>query len=149
MCFDTHYAMVQKKERYIMTFELRALLILCSIFFFLIITHKIRNLSVKIIDMFYWILLSVLFVLMGLFQDIVGLVAHWIGFESPTNFVFLVVIFLLLWKTFSLSLQFSQQSEKLKDAIEELAIRQTREQNETREVNETGEENETRENTVS
>ena len=116
-----------------MTFGLRALLILCSIFFFLIIVHKIKNSSVKIMDMFYWILLSVLFVLMGLFPHIVGLVACWIGFESTANFVFLVVIFLLLWKTFSLSMQFSRHTEKFKDAIEELAIRQTKEGNETSE----------------
>lgn len=107
---------------------LRILLILSSILFFLILIHKIRSSSVRIMDMFYWVFLCILFMLMSLFPDMVIAISRGLGFESPTNFVFLVVIFLLLWKTFSMSIQLSRQNEQMKDTIEQIVIQNKREE---------------------
>lgn len=112
-----------------MTEGLRILLIIFSILFLLIIIRKIRSSSVRIIDMFYWIVMSALFVFMAVCPDVVMRLSHVLGFESPVNFVLVVVIFLLMWKIFLMAIQISSQNEQFKDAVEELTIRLQREEN--------------------
>lgn len=106
-----------------MIIGLRVLLFVAAALYFLFSVLRIRKSNVRIMDMVFWILMSALLVIMGIFPEWIMKLSHLIGFESPINFVFLVVIFLLLFKCFSMSIQISTQSEKINSIVEELAIR--------------------------
>lgn len=106
-----------------MTITLRLLLVIVAVFNFILITYKIRESNVRIMDMFFWVIFSLLFIVMGVWPQIVIRFSHFIGFESPTNFVFLLVIFLLLFKCFLMSIEISRQKELIDEILEETAIR--------------------------
>lgn len=115
--------MVSEEEECVLTITLRLLLVFVAVFNFFLITYKIRESNVRIMDMFFWVACSILFIIMGIFPQIVSMFSHMIGFESPTNFVFLLVIFLLLFKCFLMSIEISRQREQINEVLEETAIR--------------------------
>ena len=95
---------------------------------------RIRKSDVRIMDMFSWIVLSITLVLMSIFPQVIMRLALLFGFEASVNFIFLVIIFYLLFRCFSLSIQLSHEKEKMRSAIEEMTIRlqELEERSETR-----------------
>ena len=106
-----------------MTVTLQIFLLIGSLVALIYTAVTVRKSDVKIMDMFSWIILSVLLVFMSLFPQVMSWLAHFFGFESPVNFIFLVIICFLLFRCFSLSIQLSREKEKIRSAIEELAIK--------------------------
>lgn len=75
-------------------------------------------------DAFFWIVFSFVLMVIGVFPGIAMFFAKVVGVQSPVNFVYLVVIFLLLLRTFMLTIRISFLEEKVKNLIEEIAIRE-------------------------
>jgi len=75
-------------------------------------------------DAVFWIVLSAMIVIISVFPQIATFLSDLIGFESASNFVFLVFIFILIIKLFQLSVQVSMQKHKLQMLIEEYAVKQ-------------------------
>lgn len=109
-----------------MSISLRVILLVASILTCCYITRKLRKSQIQIMDTVFWLLLSVVFVLIALFPQFVNWVSILMGFMSPVNLVFLVMIFLLLVRCFLLSIRVSQLEDKLNNLVEELAIREKR-----------------------
>ena len=61
-------------------------------------------------------------VIISVFPRIVIYVSDWIGIESPANFVFLCIIFLLLIKVFHLSLHVSKQQYQIQRLAQIIAL---------------------------
>lgn len=101
---------------------MRILLMLGSICTLLYLVRYIRKSRVKIEDMLFWILLAVLMVILGIFPDIAVRCATWMKVQSPINFVFLLIIFLLLAKQFVLSVRLSQMEIRLAELAQREAI---------------------------
>lgn len=76
----------------------------------------------RIDDTVSWILMAFSLLVISLFPNIVISLAYFLGFESPINFVFLFIIFLLLQKVFCLSLQISQLEYKVSTLVQKIAI---------------------------
>lgn len=74
--------------------------------------------------LFFWIVFSFVLMVIGVFPGIAMFFAKVVGVQSPVNFVYLVVIFLLLLRTFMLTIRISFLEEKVKNLIEEIAIRE-------------------------
>lgn len=109
-----------------MSIYLRILLIVACVFTSQYVLYKIRKSQMKIEGALYWLFFSALILILSFFPEIGMAVSGWIGIESTANFIFLVIIFLLIIKVFSLSLKGSQIEYKLSVVIEELAIIQNR-----------------------
>lgn len=107
-----------------MTISFRIILALVSIITCWFVLRKIRKTQMQIEDALYWILVSIGLVLLSIFPQIVTFFSDLIGVESDTNFVFLVMIFVVLIKLFFLSLNISQLKCKLKTLIQEQALKQ-------------------------
>lgn len=103
--------------------QIRILLILFSIFTAGGIFLKIRKSSCKTSDAVFWIALSVLLVVMGFFPQFPIMCAQALGVESPVNFVYLVIIFILLVKCFSLSIKLSMTTYKVEQLAKYIAIK--------------------------
>lgn len=106
-----------------MSIVLRILLFVVSSFTMIFIVRKIRKSQMQVLDAMFWLVLSVGVFLMSLLPQIVTSLAKAIGVISPVNFVFLIIQFLLIGKCFSLSVRISCLEEKIKELVEELAIR--------------------------
>ena len=74
--------------------------------------------------------------LLGIFPQISFKMTRLLGIQSPSNFVFLAVICLLLEKILSLSIQVSQLESKIEIMAAELALR-SKDMEEKLEKNET------------
>ena len=107
-----------------MSLGLRVLLLIGSIILLLFIYRKLKKSQMQLMDAFFWIVFSVLLVLLSICPNIAIGFARTFGFISPSNFVFLALIFLLIVKIFLLSVKVSILEQKLSDLIQEIAIRE-------------------------
>ncbi|WP_294378991.1 DUF2304 domain-containing protein [uncultured Clostridium sp.] len=103
---------------------LRITLIVVSILTFLYIARKLKKSQLQVMDAFFWIVFSFVLMVIGVFPGIAIFLAEIVGIQSPVNFVYLVVIFLLLLRTFMLTIRVSFLEEKVKNLVEEIAIRE-------------------------
>ena len=106
-----------------MSSTMRVLLLVAAVVTAFWILHKIRKLKVKMDDAIFWVVFAVLLGLLGLFPELTYRLTAWMGVMSPANLIFLVVIFLLMEKVFTLSIIVSQLEEKLTVLSAEVALR--------------------------
>ena len=88
------------------------------------VLRKIRRAQMEIDDAIYWIVVSIVLVIISIFPQIPDFFSDLLGIQSPSNFVFLSVIFVVILKLFSLSLEVSTLKQKLKSTIQNVAIRE-------------------------
>lgn len=105
-----------------MSLVLKIILAVMSVIACIYALRKIRKSQLRIEDALFWIIISIMLVIISVFPGLAEFFAGIIGIEAPSNFVFLVMIFLLLVKTFSLSIKLSQTEERLKNLVQKTAI---------------------------
>ena len=88
------------------------------------VLRKIRRAQMEIDDAIYWIVVSIVLVIISIFPQIPDFFSDLLGIQSPSNFVFLSVIFVGIFKLFSLSLEVFALKQKLKSTIQNVAIRE-------------------------
>lgn len=108
-----------------MSIALRLMLFAASILTCVYIARKLKKSQIQVTDTVFWIGLSVLFIILSVFPEIAGFLSSFMGFQAPVNFIFLLIIFLLLIKSFLLSIRVSQLEDKIRNLVEELAIRES------------------------
>ena len=86
--------------------------------------RKIRKSQMQIEDSLFWILISIVLVIISIFPQIADYMAKFLGIGATVNFVFLAMIFILLIKVFMLSLKISQLEEKIKNLVQRIAIKE-------------------------
>lgn len=107
-----------------MSIALRVMLFVASILTCIYIARKLKKSQVQVMDTVFWIGMAILFIMLSAFPEIAGFLSTLMGFQAPVNFIFLLMIFLLLIKSFLLSIRVSQLEDRLKNLVEELAIRE-------------------------
>lgn len=101
---------------------LRILIIVGALFLLLYMLKKIRQSKLKIEYTVFWILFSGVLVLMGIFPQIFYFISEVIGFQSPINMIYLVIIFVLIVKLFLTSMQISELENKVDSLTQQIAI---------------------------
>lgn len=107
-----------------MSSALRILLIVGSIAFTTNTLRKIRSSTIEIGDALFWIIFSFFLLFISIFPGVFFQLAELVGIQSPVNMVFLCIIALLAYKSFSLSIKVSAMSMKLKMLTATLATQQ-------------------------
>lgn len=105
-----------------MSLPLRLLLIIAPILLQLYIVVRIKKLKMKAEDSVFWLIFSAVLVIIGIFPGIAISVSNLLGIISPANFVFLVMIALLLGKIFSLSTKVSVLERKLQSLAQDIVV---------------------------
>ena len=96
-----------------MSDTLKGLLIIASVLTVGWILRKIRKNKVKMEDAIFWIFFAAILLLLAIFPEISYELCRIFGIMSPSNLVFLVIIFLLVEKIFTLSIVVSQLEDKI------------------------------------
>lgn len=112
-----------------MSIYLRITLLVASVLTCVYVARKLRKSQIGLMDTVFWIGLSALFVVLSVFPQIAEWGAELFGFIAPVNFIFLMVIFLLLLRCFLLTIRISQLEDKMRNLVEEMAIRENRRKN--------------------
>ncbi len=97
-------------------------MIIAAIILFIIIIICLKHNSMSIKNSIAWLLLPIIFVLTAIFPEPLTEFAHWLGFETLANFIFLATIALLIVLCFFLTLTVSKQQQKITKLIQELSI---------------------------
>lgn len=105
-----------------MSTTLRVFLILFSFLTCHWVLRNIRRSKFKIEDSVFWIVASGFLVIISIFPQSMEWLADLLGVISPSNLVFLAVIFILILKIFQLSLRLSQLESKLQILVQTYAI---------------------------
>ena len=105
-----------------MSILFRLLLLLISIGTLCFVLNKIRKAQAQIDSVVFWILFMLGLVATSAFPGAVIYISALIGVESPANFVFLCIIFLLLLKVFHLSLQVSKLQYEIQRLTQMIAL---------------------------
>ena len=101
---------------------MRLLLILISIGTLVFVITRVRNSRIRISDSVFWVCIALLLLVISIFPQIVYYFTDLLGMMSPINLVFLLFIFILLIKCFSLSVRMSQADSKIEELTQQLAI---------------------------
>lgn len=109
-----------------MTFGLRIVLALACALFLVFVTRMVCSGKMLLRYSILWMLFACVGVLMAAFPEAVYFVAFVCGFETPSNFVFFVCLFLVLLICLSLSRVVSKQDRQIKTLVQELAIEKAR-----------------------
>lgn len=106
-----------------MSVLLRYLLLFAAVVTAVWILNRIRKMKVKMEDAIFWIVFAVILCILGLFPELTYWLTRKLGVLSPANLIFLVMIFLLIEKVFTLSIIVSQLEDKITILASELALR--------------------------
>ena len=101
---------------------LRLFLILISFLAFLYIVVKIRNSKMQIEYALFWIVISLLLIVMSGFPEILYWLTGKLGFMSTSNLVYVIIIGILLLKVFMMTIEISKLEDKLKDLVQQIAL---------------------------
>ena len=110
-----------------MSVALRILLIVVSVMNTLNILRRIRKSKLQIDYSIFWLLFSMVLIVISVFPQIVIKLAQLIGFQSPANMVFLLVIFALMFKSFQSTLEISQLQYKIEELTQKIALEEHKE----------------------
>nr|WP_295303430.1 DUF2304 domain-containing protein [uncultured Blautia sp.] len=110
-----------------MSIALRVLLIIVSVMNTLNILRRIRKSKLQIDYSIFWLVFSMVLIVIAVFPQIVIKLAQIIGFQSPANMVFLLVIFALMFKSFQSTLEISQLQYKIEELTQKIALEEHKE----------------------
>ena len=108
----------------------RVCLIVGSLITAVYVLRRVRHAKIQIEDTIFWLLFSGVLLVLAVFPGIAYWASRLLGFQSPINFVYIVVIFLLLVKQFLLSIRISQLDSRLRILTEQVALNQEKQERE-------------------
>ena len=106
-----------------MSVLLRVVLLIAAAFSALWIVYRIRKAKVRLEDTLFWIGTAVILLILGLFPQVSFVAAQLLGIQSPTNFIFFIMICLLFEKLLTMSIIHSQMEDKFVTMAAEMALR--------------------------
>ena len=106
-----------------MSSVLRVLLALSAVITFIVIAKKLKATELEIADSVFWLFFTLLLVLFAMFPQIAYFFSRLFGFDSPSNFIFLSVIAVLVIRLFMLNSKMALLQSKLIALTQEVALR--------------------------
>ena len=107
-----------------MSIELRVLLVFGALCTMIFMIRRIRKAQLKIEYSIFWIVMSVLILVVGVCPQPVYKLSDLIGFQSPVNMVYLIIFFILIIKSFQQTIKLSQMEHKIETLVQEIAIKE-------------------------
>lgn len=117
-----------------MTVLFRIFLLIVAGASFGFVLWRIRKSRMRIETAVFWICFSLLIVIFAVVPQICVWLSKLIGVYSPTNFIFAFMIFVLLAKVFSQSVEISRLEYKLQKLAQNLALRDHDDAGEEKEI---------------
>ena len=101
---------------------LRITLMVICLLVLVFVLRKIRSSKLNIVDSIFWIVVCVVLILMAVFPQLPYFFARLLGIQTPLNFILILIIAILLLKVFLMTLQISEQNERIKKLAQKIAI---------------------------
>lgn len=105
-----------------MPFNLRIALIIAALLTLVFVLRKIRKSQIRTADGIFWFFLVLCLVVLAVFPSIAFWCSGLLGVESPANFIFLVIVAILLIKEFAASVEIAKLKVKLSQLTQDEAL---------------------------
>lgn len=96
-----------------MTLGIRLLLLIGSLWILYFVCRKLRKSGLGVEDSIFWLTLAALLIVAAAFPGLIYWASDLLGFQSPSNFVFLCGVGILLVRLFSQDCKISALQRKL------------------------------------
>ena len=106
----------------LLNWQIRIVLFVGSVLSFFIVVRNIKKRKIRMEDGIFWIVIGFMLVILSIFPQIAVWLAGVFGVQSASNFVFLLVIFLLGAHQFTLSIKISGHNVKLSELVQNEAV---------------------------
>ena len=107
-----------------MPFIQRLFLIAGSLATLVYFIRKIRKSKLRINHSIFWMVFGLLLLYLAVVPESLFWVSYLLGFQSPVNLLYVLVIFSLVVKLFTTTMRLSKLSEQVESLAQELAIYQ-------------------------
>lgn len=107
-----------------MSLALRVFLLICAVLVLVFVIRKIKKSEFETMDAIFWLIFIAVIAILAIFPGIAYALSGVLGFDSPSNFVFLCVIAILLIRVFSLNAKVAHLRAKTNSLIQEIALRE-------------------------
>lgn len=107
-----------------MSITLRIILLCGSFISFIFCIKKIKQAKLKVDYSILWMFVNFVLILMAIFSDFIGCISSKLGFLSPVNFVFFILIVFLFAQAFLDNLRISELNEKIKNLSHYIALKE-------------------------
>lgn len=91
---------------------------------------KIRHNQLATADAVFWFLFALTLIVMAVFPQIVYACSALLGFESPSNFVFLCVLAIVIFRQLTVSVELARQRNKVSQLTQVIALSRVTEKTE-------------------
>lgn len=108
-----------------MLLSLQLLLLVVACLTTTVMLTNIRKSSITIDDSLFWFFFSAILLFFSLFPNAIIVFSSLLGFESPANFVFLVIVFLLIVNQYRMTTKVARLEMRLKQLIQHVAIKES------------------------
>ncbi|MBP3867467.1 MAG: DUF2304 domain-containing protein [Eggerthellaceae bacterium] len=105
-----------------MSTALRIILFISAIIVAVFMLRNVKRSKMRIEDTIFWVVLTGIVLILGIFPQIVGFFANVLGIASEQNFVFLFFIFVLLMNGYFTSRANSELETKVKELTQQIAL---------------------------
>ena len=105
-----------------MSTALRIILFISAIIVAVFMLRNVKRSKMRIEDTIFWVILTAIVLILGIFPQIVGFFANVLGIASEQNFVFLFFIFVLLMNGYFTSRANSELETKVKELTQQIAL---------------------------
>ena len=119
-----------------MSVTLRIFLIVLSILALMYIIRKIRFSKMQIEYALFWIVLSIMFIVLAIFPSIAYWITIKLGVMSTANLIFLLIIGILLVKVFMMTVELSVLETRVRDLVQQLGIDEKNHRDEYKKISE-------------
>lgn len=92
--------------------------IVCALFLF----NLIKKYRLELKYTMLWLILMLIILMISIFPNLIGFLAHAMGIELPVNALFLLVSFCSYAILFSMTINASKSSTKIKELSQELGL---------------------------
>ena len=106
--------------------QLRVFLSICALLFFAATLYYIRCKGLDLYRTILWFSGAALLLILAIFPRPIIFLTGLTGIETPSNFVFLVLIGFLLFLGLSMSASISRQHNRIKNLVQSVAILENR-----------------------
>lgn len=105
-----------------MSKELKILLFVMSLVYLIIIIFYIKRKKIQLNFSMFWIFSGIVLMFATLFSDLIESLSKNLGFETPSNMVFCIAIFLAYYLIFVLTIRLSTENTRNTKLIQEVSI---------------------------
>ena len=105
-----------------MPLTLRIALIAITLIYILLILRSIRRKKMNVSFSIFWIIAGFILIIFAIVPNMVEAVSKMLGFEAPSNMLFVLTIFIAFYLIFNLTTIMSQENKKNILLIQEVSL---------------------------